>query len=145
MSLQVGEDLLSTLFATILLLTLAAAMINSYQNYSEKQQKLEDFELALNTAETIIGGVLAAPDKTPGLIVVSPERLENFSKILSLRGMAVEVEIYSLSGELLYAQKNCSQELNGHFSKLSVSLPVALYSDNGSVGLCELIVHFWRE
>ncbi|MEM3420782.1 MAG: hypothetical protein QW315_00790 [Candidatus Hadarchaeum sp.] len=144
MTLQVDEDLISTLFTTMLLLMLTTAMINSYQNYSEKRQEIEDFELALNTAETLISKVLATPENSPGLIAVLPERLENFSKILSSRGVEIQVEIRSLTGELLYPKKHQSQGLNGNF-KLNVSIPVALYCDNESVQLCEMVVHFRRE
>ncbi|MBC7219713.1 MAG: hypothetical protein H5T49_06265 [Hadesarchaea archaeon] len=145
MSLHVGEDLLSAIFATTLLLMLATATINSYQRYSETQQEVEEFNLALNTAETIISSTLAASEKNPGLIKISSERLENFSKILFSQGIMVEVEIRSLSGEVVYLQNQSPQTLDGNFSKLSVNLPVALCWDNKSVQLCELVVHFWRE
>ncbi|MEM4187999.1 MAG: hypothetical protein QXN56_02395, partial [Candidatus Hadarchaeum sp.] len=108
-----GEDLISTLFTTILLITLTTAMIDSYQSYSNERQELEDFELALNTAETLISKVLATPENSPGLIAVLPERLENFSKILSSRGVEVQVEIRSLTVELLYPKKHQSQTLEG--------------------------------
>ncbi|MGQ9787789.1 MAG: hypothetical protein ACUVQM_00515 [Candidatus Hadarchaeaceae archaeon] len=145
MNLQPGGDLLSALFATILLLMLAAAVIDSYQSCPETKQEVEDFNLALNTAETIISSILAASEKHPGVIAVSSERLENFSKILFAQGITVQVEIRSLSGELICSQNLPPQALNGNFSKLSVNLPVAIYRDNDSVLLGELILHFWRK
>lgn len=145
MTLHVGEDLLSTLAAVLLLSLLLAAVVDYYQSYLKRQQDFEDFNLALNTAETLISGALAPPDKSPGLAAISPERLENFSRILFSRGVGAKVEIRTLSDELLYVQEQGVPWEDSFYLSSSVSLPLALLDENGSVRLCELIVKIWRK
>ncbi|MGC8817464.1 MAG: hypothetical protein ACP5PX_06670 [Candidatus Hadarchaeum sp.] len=145
MTVNGGEDLLSILVATVLLLMLAAAAINWYQNTSREMQEMDDLRSTLDTAEAIIYGAMDESRRIE-TIEILPGRLENLSKILFLRGVNMQVEIRSLTGKLIYKLENFSEPQTGnYFAESSVSLPIALACDSESVLLCELKVQLWRE
>ena len=146
MVLHVGEDLFSTILAVSVLSVFIAALFHSYHFYSERQSVFDGFDLALDIAERLRDSVLATHENKPGLIELSQERLENYSKILSIQGINLRVDLRSIDGELLFSHGPEPNPLKQYFSPpAGASLPVAILFGQGSGRLCELTVLVWRD
>ncbi|MFH1821627.1 MAG: hypothetical protein ABH852_04205 [Methanobacteriota archaeon] len=146
MVFHVGEDLFSTILAVSLLSVFIAALAHSYHLYSERRNAFEGFDLALDVAERLRNRVLSSRDDRPGLIELSRERLESYSKLLALQGINLRVELRSLDGELLLSNGPEPNPLGQYFSPpASASLPVAVSCDEESARPCELTVKVWRD
>jgi hypothetical protein len=104
----------------------------------ERMSIRESFDSAMDVAEDLKNRVLAI---SPGLIVWTPEKLEDYSRLLFRQGKGLRVEIRSLDGKVLYSY---GQSPKKYSSPASVSLPVAITRDHGSAQLCEFVVWIWR-
>ena len=136
--LSVGEDLFATLAVVGLFVLFITALAHSYHLFTERRNAYESFDLALNIAEDIKNCVLAA---SPGLIDLTTDKLENYSKLLVREGIELRVEVRTLGGEALLACGPEQNQLGGYFSPpCSISLPVAVTRGQGSAQLCELVV-----
>lgn len=145
MVLDVGEDLFSAVLAVSLLSVFIVALVHSYHIYSERQNAFEGLDLALDIAERLRDRVLSTSDGKAGLIEMSQERLENYSKILALQGIKLRVEFRSLDGEPMSFNGPEPDPLGQYFSPpVGVDLPVAVRFENGTTRLCELVVQVWR-
>ncbi len=145
MELHAGEGLFSALLAVVLISVFMAALAHSYQVSSERKGMLDDFELALDIAEQIRGRVLSSERGRPGLVEVSPSRIENYSRVLGLNGIGLKVEIATFGGEPLLAISSGADLLDNRPPSAGVSFPVVAICENGSLRLCKLVVSVWRD
>ncbi len=145
MGFSVGEDLFSVLVVTGLVVVFVAALTHSYHVYVERRNASEDFDLALDIAERLRDQVLMGQGDQLGLLELSHERLENYSRILVLQGINLRVEVRTLEGELLFAHGSEPNALEGYFSPpVGVALPVIVAQDQSSAAPCALSVRVWR-
>ncbi len=145
MALNIGEDLFAAMLAVSLVAIFTAALVHSYHLYSERRNGFDDFDLALDIAEQLRDRVLAAPGNGMGLLEPSMEKLENYSRRLTMEGVNLRVEIRSVTGELVLGHGREPDAIQNYLSPAAgVSLPVAVKCGNGSARPCELSVQVWR-
>lgn len=145
MVFSVGEDLFSVLVVVGLVAVFVTALAHSYHVYAERRNASEDFDLALDIAERLQDQVLIKENGQLGLLELSSERLENYSRILAMQGINLRVEVGALGGELLFSHGPEPNPLGQYFSPpVGVSLPVAVAQGLGSARMCELSVRVWR-
>jgi hypothetical protein len=142
---SVGEDLFSVLVAVGLIVVFVSALAHSYHVYAERINAANDFDLALEIADRLRNQVLIKENSPLGVLELSHERVENYSKILAMQGINLHVEVVGLGGEILFAYGQEPNPLEQYFSPpIGVSLPVAVAQNIGSARMCELSVRVWR-
>ena len=145
MGFSVGEDVFSVLAVVGLVATFAAALVHFYHVYAERRSASEDFNLALDIAERLRDQVLIKEKGQLGLLGLSHERIENYSRTLAVQGINLRVEVGALEGGLLFAHGPEPDPRWQCFSQpVEVSLPVTVDQDLGSARMCELSVKVWR-
>jgi hypothetical protein len=89
--------------------------------------------------------VLIKENSPPGVLELSHEKVENYSKILAMQGINLHVKVVGLGGEILFTHGPEPSLLEQYFSPpAGVSLPVAVVQGIGSARMCELSVRVWR-
>lgn len=146
MVFSVGEDLFSVLMTVGLVAVFITALSHSYHLYAERRNASEDFDLALDIAEQLRDQVLVGENGQLGLLELSHEKLENYSKILAVQGINLRVEVGTIGGELLFVHGPEPNLLEQYFSPpVGVSFPVAVAQGFGSARTCELSVEVWGD
>ncbi|HID60787.1 MAG TPA: hypothetical protein EYP46_02875 [Hadesarchaea archaeon] len=144
MEFSVGEDLFSVLVVTGLVIVFVAALTHSYHVYAERRNASEDFDLALDIAKRLRDQILVGQNDQIGLLELSHERLEDYSRILALQGINLRVEVRTLEGESLFVRGPDLNPFEHYFSPpVGVGLPAAV-QNQGLAVLCELSVQVWR-
>ncbi len=140
MALHVAEDLFSTMIVVLILAAFMAALFNSYDNYSKRLNACDDFDLALDVAGQLRDRVLVTQGGESGLLGLSHERLENYSKSRAVQGVKIRVEVKSIDGRIIFSHG----PLMDAPQSASASIPAAVACGRGSAMLCELSVRIWR-
>lgn len=145
MGFSVGGDLFSVLVAVGLIVVFISALAHTYHVYAERRNAAEDFDLALDIAERLRNQVLVKENGQLGVLELSHERVENYSKILAMQRVNLRVEVMGPGGEILFTHGPEPNFLGQYFSPpVGVSVPAAVAQGPGSTKLCELSVKVWR-
>jgi hypothetical protein len=146
---QLGEDLFATVIVVGLTALLVIALVYSYHNFAERKNINQSFDIALDVSGQLRDYVLAKHDNSVSLGLINPTTLESqlqsYFQLLSAQGIELSIEVRGIDGKVLLAYGSEPNTVDQYFSpQCSVSLPVAVFQNQASNSLGELIVNVWR-
>jgi hypothetical protein len=140
MPFSVGGNLLSAALVVVIFSIFVIALIQTHHIYTERCDRFQHFNFALEMAEQLRDRVLVE-----GASTSLKNWLDVRDKALAREGLKFRVEIRDLQGKLLFKYGQEPDFFTSHFSPpVGASLPIVFYQNESFGEPCEAVVRVWR-